>query len=102
MSDPNPAVEAVRGKALTMWRGGKQRYAFAADPNTYARGKKPAVLVAIVTRAGSLVLAIDATDWVDKEETVAEMMLAFIGCEPAGGTALERAKAEKAALPKKK
>lgn len=88
MSDANPAVEAVRAKALAVWHPG-QRYAFHADPHTYANGKKPAVLLAIVTRAGSLVLALDMAEWNSPGEHAVEMILEFIGLEKP--TAMERA-----------
>ena len=80
MSEPHAAVEAVRAKALAAWRPGL-KYAFASDPATFQRGKKPAVLLAIVTRTQSLVMAIDQADWLDPVEPVVEMLLSFIGCE---------------------
>jgi hypothetical protein len=94
----NPAVEAVRAKALAAWKPGL-KYAFATDPNTYGRGKRPSVLIAIVTRAGSIVVAMDNTDWVDPTEPAAEMILEFIGCTRP--TVIDTATAAKAAALKK-
>ena len=94
----NAAVEAVRAKALALWKPG-MKYAIATDPNTYGRGKRPSVLVAIVTRHGSVVIAMDNTDWVDPDETAAEMMLEFIGCTRP--TVLEKAVEAKAEVAKR-
>lgn len=90
MADPNAAVEAVRAQALSKWKPG-MKYAIANDARTYARGKKPAVLLAIVTPKGSLVLAVDMTDWLDRTEMVATMLLEFVGV-PAAPPAIDRAK----------
>ena len=80
MDAPHPAVEAVRAKALAQLKPGNS-YAFAADPNTFARGKtRQSVLIGIATRAGSLVMAIDMEEWVNLEDLPVEMILEFIGC----------------------
>ena len=80
MSALHPAVEAVRAKALTQLKPGN-RYAFATDPHTFARGKtRQSVLIGIATRAGSIVLAIDMNEWTNLADLPAEMLLEFIGC----------------------
>lgn len=99
MTTEHPAVTAVRTKALGFFKP-NDKYAIANDPYTFARGKKPAVLLAIVTRKGSLVLAVDETDWLDKQEMVAVMMLEFMGCTPP--TAMEKAVEQKKVAPKRK
>lgn len=96
---PHPAVEQVRARALALL-GPHDRYAFASDPDTFGHGKtKQSVLIGIATRHGSLVMAMDASDWMDPEELACTMMLEFVGCKPA--TAMEKAVEAKAALPKK-
>lgn len=96
MSDaPHPAVEKVRAKALAALKPG-DRYAIANDPYTFAKGKRPSVLIGIATRRGSIVMAMDMADWLHPEELAATMMLEFIGCKPA--SAMEKAVEAKKSL----
>jgi len=99
----NQAVEAVREKALVAWRRDKtQRFSFQCDAYTYANGKRPSVLVAIATKAGSVVMAADMADWLDPQETMVEMILSFMGLKSADPTAMQKAVEQKAALPVKR
>ena len=76
----HPAVEAVRARALASFKPGN-RYSLASDPDTFARGKKrQSVLIGIATSAGSIVLAIDMSEWTNLADLPAEMILEFVGC----------------------
>lgn len=100
MSDaPHPAVERVRAKALALWRPGN-RYSIATDPNTFARGKRPSVLIAIATASESIVLAMDVADWMDPAEMAAVMIMEFVGFEPATVDAYDAAVEARAAVKK--
>lgn len=80
MDAPHPAVEAVRARAIKFLKPGNS-YGIAADTTTFAHGKtKQSVLIGIATRAGSIVMAIDMSEWVNLEDLPAEMILEFIGC----------------------
>ncbi len=59
----NAAVEAVRARAIALLLEGDRQLALASDAQTYARGKVPAVLLAIARPTGSVVLAIDASEF---------------------------------------
>lgn len=97
MSRADAAVEALRLKAIDALEPGGQ-YGVASDPSTFGRGKKGAVLLAIATWEGSLVLAIDNADWASAEGSVAETLIKFCG----GTTPTPHEKAlQKKALQKK-
>jgi hypothetical protein len=103
--DAAAAVEAVRAKAIASWRDGvarqgdKFKKAVATDATTFGRGKRPSALIAIVNKAGSIVLAIDMDEYLRGEWPAWEMMLEFAGCtHPAP---IEKAIKDKAAITKK-
>lgn len=56
------AVEAVRAKAIALLVPGL-KLALATDADTFARGKRPSVLVAIARPEYSVVVAIDASEY---------------------------------------
>ena len=79
-SEPHPAVEKVRAKALALYKPGN-RYSFASDPDTFAHSKKrQSVLIGIAVPSGSIVMAIDVSEWTNLDDLPAEMILEFIGC----------------------
>lgn len=56
------AVDAVRARAILLL-GPDRELGLVSDADTYAGGKKPAVLLAIARPGWSVVLAIDAGEW---------------------------------------
>jgi hypothetical protein len=97
----HPAVVRVRERAIQALRDSPAApYGLATDTHTFKvqkNGKPPAYLLGIAYPGEALVLAIDASEWGQAMVT----LLLELGYKPAElASALERAKAGKAALPK--
>lgn len=62
MAEASAAVERVRARALALLGPG-HRLSLASDADTFARGKRPAVLLAVARPGWSVVIAIDASEY---------------------------------------
>lgn len=88
MPDEHPAVVALRDRAVKRQKATGHALTFYTDATTFARGKKPAVLVALANRCSSMVLAIDAAEFDYNEQIAMANLFGFPDQPPPN--ALER------------